>query len=396
VAQEAVPALEPPVTTQDQIANSDAKNIRVLAGPGTGKTWGLQRRVMRLLQAGVETREILAVTFTRAAATSLKNDLGGVGIEAARLIDATTLHSLSFRNLMRLTVLEATGRVPRPILEFEKAPLYADLPNALAGHNYSGSRRKEKAIEAFESAWAQLQDQEPGWPTEEHEQLFHNSLIAWLRFHKAMLIGEVIPTMLSYLRNNPGASPRYQHVLVDEYQDLNRAEQELINELATDGSQLVIGDDDQSIYAFKFAHPEGIIDYTTRFPDTLVLESESCRRCPPLIIDMANALMTHQTNRLTNRVLACFDPEKPQDVATVRWPSVDAEATGVARFVAEYLLKNPEIEPGRVLILAPRRHLGYKIRDALTELGRESRSYFQEQELDDVAAQQHSRFSVCL
>jgi DNA helicase II / ATP-dependent DNA helicase PcrA len=369
------------------MANSAATHIRVLAGPGTGKTYGLQQRVLRLLQDGVGTDDILAVTFTRAAATSLKNDLGGVGIEAARLIEATTLHSLSFRHLMRQNTLSITRRVPRPVLDFERATLLSDLPDILAGENYSGSRRKERAIIAFESAWAQLQHEEPGWPPLEHQRLFHDALIRWLQFHRAMLIGEVIPTMLAYLRNNPDVGPRFPHVLVDEYQDLNRAEQVLIDQLAQNGSQLVIGDDDQSIYKFKHAHPEGIIEYPNRFPGTLSLETEVCRRCPPMIVDMANALMTHQVGRLTNRTLVCADPERPQDVAIVRWPSIDAEATGIAKFVDEYLRRNPEIEPGRVLILAPRRHLGYKVRDALTALHRESRSYFQEQELDDRAAQ---------
>ena len=322
----AAPQDAPQQDAQEQMAASPAQHIRVLAGPGTGKTYGLQRRVVRLLTNGVDTKDILAVTFTRAAATSLKNDLGGVGIEAAKLIDATTLHSLAFGHLMQQQTMDVTGRVPRPILDFERAPLLADLPNSLDGENYSGSRRKETAIRAFESAWAQLQHEEPGWPPLHHQQLFHTALLDWLRFHHAMLIGEVIPTMLSYLRNNPDAGPRYPHVLVDEYQDLNRAEQELVNELSRDGSQLAIGDDDQSIYRFKFAHPEGIVDYAARFPGTLELETEVCRRCPPLIVDMANSLMAHQTNRLTNRMLTCFDPAKPQDVGIVRWPSIDAEA----------------------------------------------------------------------
>lgn len=374
-------------SVQWEIAHDPNTHIRVLAGPGTGKSFGLQHRVARLLGDNVSPADILTVTFTRAAANALRNDLSQIGVAGAELIEARTLHSLCFRGLMREQTMFLTGRVPRPVLDFEREPLLHDLSDLHAGENYSGKRRKTKAIQGFESAWAQLQHEEPGWPSTDHETSFHNELTSWLRFHRAMLIGEVVPTMLSHLRNNPDSGPRFAHVLVDEYQDLNRAEQDLINELARDGAQLVIGDDDQSIYRFKFAHPEGVIEYVNRFDNVLPLETEICRRCPPLIVDMANALMSHQTQRLTERQLECHDPSKHQDVDIVRWPTVEAEARGVAQFIQAYLEQNPEVSPGNTLVLSPRRHIGYLVAEELTAIGRESRSYFQEQELDEFPAQ---------
>ncbi|MEX2247734.1 MAG: ATP-dependent helicase [Dehalococcoidia bacterium] len=382
-------ALQPlsPNSVHWQIANAPDQYIRVLAGPGTGKTFGLQHRVARLLGDGVDASTILAATFTRAAANALRNDLASVGIPAAAQIEARTLHSLCFAALQRQRTMQSTGRVPRPLLDYEREPLLADLPDSFAGVNYSGTRRKERAIRAFEAAWAQLRHEVPGWPGTQHERDFHQALIDWLIFHRAMLIGEVVPTMLAYLRDNPDVGPRYAHTLVDEYQDLNRAEQELVNQLSGSGAQLVIGDDDQSIYTFKFAHPAGIIDYAQRLPGVLPLETDDCYRSPSLVVEMANALMDHQTHRLMPRTLQCVDRERPQDVDVVRWPSLDTEAQGVAKFVDAYLGAHGEIDPGRVLILSPRRQVGYMVRDELTEIGRESRSYFQEQELEDLSAQ---------
>ncbi len=369
------------------IAHADSRHIRVLAGPGTGKTWALQHRVMRLLREGVAANDILAVTFTRAAANSLRNDLALIDVEAAQYIAARTLHSLSFAALRRAKAMELSGRTARPLLDFEHEPLIADLKDCFAGKNYAGKRRKQAAIKAFEAAWAQLQHETPGWPRTAHESEFHNELMRWLLFHRAMLIGEVVPTMLAYLRNNPDDGPRYKHVLVDEYQDLNRAEQELVALLGRGGSHLVIGDDDQSIYKFKYAHPDGIVKYDQRVPDVLSFETEECYRCPLLVTDMANALMARQTNRLTSRTLRCAKPEKAADVDIVRWLSIEAEAQGVARFVDAYLREHPDVDSGKVLVLSPRRHLGYMVRDELTAMGRESRSYFQEQELDELSAQ---------
>lgn len=374
-----------PGSIQWQIANAEDRHVRVLAGPGTGKTVGLQHRVARLLQDGVPPADILAVTFTRAAASSLRNDLLDLGIDKVQNIEARTLHSLAFGTLQRRQAMQLTGRTPRPLLEFELDPLLADLPPQFAGEPYN-KREKRRAIRAFESAWAQLQHQEPGWPEAEHEREFHKQLRRWIEFHRAMLLGEVVPTLLDVLRTDPASQPRYGHVLVDEYQDLNRAEQDLVAELGRNGSHLVIGDSDQSIYSFKFAHPEGILNYNQRFHDVLSFDMTECYRCPPLVVDMANSLLTHQTRRLTQHDLLCANHQRPQDVDVVRWPSIEAEARGVARYVDAYLRAHPDVNPGRVLILSPRRHLGYLVRDELESLGRASKSYFQEQELDDISA----------
>ena len=85
-----------------------------------------------------------------------------------------------------------------------------------------------------------------------------------------MLIGELVPETLRYLRNNPAAPDcaAFSHILVDEYQDLNTAEQELVQLLAGQAQFTIIGDEDQSIYSFKYAHPEGIAEFHARHPDT--------------------------------------------------------------------------------------------------------------------------------
>jgi superfamily I DNA/RNA helicase len=132
--------------------------------------------------------------------------------------------------------------------------------------------------------------------------------LSWLRFHNCILIGELVPETLRYLRDNPN-SPHleaYDHVLVDEYQDLNRAEQELLDHLSNSGNLAIIGDEDQSIYSFKHAHPEGVSGFHQTHLDTHDEDLIDCRRCPTRIVDMANSLISNNQNR-TDRILNHFD-----------------------------------------------------------------------------------------
>src|SRR6516225_12244820 len=124
---------------------------------------------------------------------------------------------------------------------------------------------------------------------------FHTALIDWLRFHRALLIGELVPEALRYLRNNPGCDARsaFDHVIVDEYQDLNRAEQDLIQLLSGNRAIAIVGDVDQSIYRFRHANPDGIQDYNARYPETHDEVLNECRRCPKRVIAIADHLISH-------------------------------------------------------------------------------------------------------
>src|SRR5580692_11017388 len=114
-----LPADSPPYA----IAASVNARIRVVAGPGTGKTFAMKRRVARLLEEGVQPNLMLPVTFTRVAAEDLHRELVGMGVPGCDGLNGVTLHSLTLRVLLRNHVLAATGRTARPLNEYEEAPL---------------------------------------------------------------------------------------------------------------------------------------------------------------------------------------------------------------------------------------------------------------------------------
>ena len=233
--------------------------LRILAGPGTGKTFQLLKKIGKLLESGVAPEKILFCTFTRTVADDLKRELDNSGANGASLIRASTVHAHCFRILAKNEVLEMTDRVPRPLLDYEQRFLLEDLNNGQFGKIDDIRKR----LKAFESAWARLQSEKPGWPRNPKDQEFQRQLLDWLKFHSAMLIGELVPVAFCYLQEHPDSLERstFSHIFVDEYQDLNVAEQELI-QLISESSQLtIVGDEDQSIYGFKYADPDGIVSF---------------------------------------------------------------------------------------------------------------------------------------
>jgi DNA helicase II / ATP-dependent DNA helicase PcrA len=365
--------------------------LRVVAGPGTGKTFALMRRVARLIENGVGPGNILAVTFTRTSARDLVDQLQRLRIPGAEQVVARTLHSLSFSILHHSAVFEVTARHPRVLLGHERDMLVCDLKAA-----FGGKRKVEELTKAFEAYWAKLQHEQPGFPSDPVEQRFDRALRDWLRFHGAMLVGELIPLAYRFIVDNPlsPSIPRYSRILVDEYQDLNRADQGLIDALALPTSEVtVVGDEDQSIYGFRYAHPEGITQYDRTHANTHDEVLEECRRCPARVVEMAASLI-QENPRARASVLRARAGNPLGDVTIVQHASLKDEAQSIAKFVEHYLDSHLEIEPGQVLILATRRIIGYAIRDAVNARAAEgarrwtSQSFFAEECLETLAARE--------
>jgi superfamily I DNA/RNA helicase len=366
-----------------EFAAAEEAAVRALAGPGTGKTFALLRRTARLLEEGCPANRLLVLTFARTAAQDLVRALQGIEGGAAEEVRVGTLHSFCFSLLGRERVLAATGRAPRILLEFERNLLVLDLEGAFP----PGIRERDELRRAFEAAWARLQTDAPGEPIAGLDQSFQDALLASLRWHKAMLIGEVVPIALSYLRNNPQAPERsaFLHVLVDEYQDLNRAEQAVVDLLSGETNVAVIGDDDQSIYSFKWANPEGIRNFDGDHPGTHDVQFTECRRCPARVVTMAQTLIQRNPGRL--RAALHASPGNPLgEIHHVQWTSVEDEAAGIAEFVAYHVLTRG-VDPGSCLILAPSRRVGYAIRDAIRGRGVPIHSFFREEAVESEAAQ---------
>ena len=371
-----------PNTPAHKIASSNNARVRVVAGPGTGKSFAMKRRVARLLEEGVKPSAILPVTFTRVAAEDLHRELIGMNVPNCDKLNGTTLHSLALKILMRNDVLRATRRAPRPLNDFEIAPLISDLMR-----EHGGKRNIEKMRMAYEAAWARLQHDQPGGATSPADIAYQTDLVAWLRFHEAMLIGEVVPQLYQYLYTNPAAKERaeYKHILVDEYQDLNRAEQGVIDMLSGEAEVCIVGDDDQSIYSFRHAHPDGIQEWLSTNTDVDDVGLDECRRCPTQVVDMANHLISHNTCRPVSRQLSPIPVNGDGNIQIIQYPSIDKEVAGISKIVTDLLANGTPA--GDILILTQSRAFGKPLYEALIKSGTPTKSYYSETELSHIYAQ---------
>lgn len=352
----------------------------------------MKRRVARLLEEGQNPRRVLAVTFTRNAASELVSDLHELGVDGCKEVRTSTLHSFCFAVLNQSSVFPLLRRVPRPVvsymksgcLQFEAAMILNDLG---IDERFRPKRTCTESILAFEAAWARRQTDSPGEPRSQEDRDLERALKGWLRFHDAVLVGELVPLTLQYLQQNPAAREltAFDHVLVDEYQDLNRAEQELLDKLAAESAEAVVGDANQSIYSFRYANPEAIDQFDCRHPETHDEKLAECRRCPTRVVAMANRLMEANPKSEATRLQPRADnPEG--EVHVIQWASSEEETVGVAAYV-EHLVESKRFPPEEIMILCPRREIGYRIRDHLVDAAVPAHSFFHEEALDSGAAQ---------
>ena len=362
-----------------KIASEVNGRIRVLAGPGTGKSFAMKRRIGRLLEEGISPSKILPVTFTRVSAQDLHRELVGMGVPGCDQLEATTLHRLCLRCLHKNSVFKVMNRHARPLNKFELDPMISDLML----EEGRGKKDIKELLEAFEAAWARLQDDEPGYAIKPEDAAFETKLISWLDFHKCILIGEVVPLFYRFLRGNPQADERteYSHILVDEYQDLNKAEQGVIQLMADHAEVCIVGDDDQSIYSFKHAHPQGIRNWIDENSEAADIGLKECHRCPKLIVEMANHLIAKNSGHMAERQLIAMPQNGKGDVQIVQYKTLADEISGVSKYITELI--NRGIPPGDILVLAQSKHIGTPIFETITKAGiKKVRNEYSESELN--------------
>ncbi len=292
--------------------------LLIVAGAGSGKTKALTTRVAYLLAArGVQPGEILAITFTNKAAGEMKERVAALVGGRARVMWVLTFHSACVRILRAeakklgftssFSIYDAADAqrlmtlVCRDLdLDPKRFPArslsnqVSDLKNELVDYETARDNAETVGQKQVAEVYATYQSR--------------------LREANALDFDDLIMTTVSLLQAFPDVAEhyrrRFRHVLVDEYQDTNHAQYVLVRELCGAGQQgvvppaelCVVGDADQSIYAFRGADIRNILDFETDYPDATTVLLEQNYRSTQTILSAANAVIARNPGRTDKRL----------------------------------------------------------------------------------------------
>ncbi len=341
------------------VLESNSKRICVIAGPGTGKTKGiLLPKVEALLAAGVPPEQILLLSFSRLSALDLKSRVKGK-------VPASTVHSLGLAFLLSENSHGIRDRVETIVLEFEENTLICDLKIQFPGTRKADLRQM---LKKYKAGWATAQ-QDSVLEEDDEQRRFKAAVMNWLKEHRAALLGEIMYSGVELIKQlgKTGILEKVKYVLVDEYQDLNKLEQEFVARLAESTELLlVVGDPDQSIYSFKFAHPDGIVEFKKTAEAHFL---EYCMRCGKAIVDFANQLLVQASPGRTDlpkgsSISGNGSIDMPRPFRTE-----DEEFAYVLASILDKLSKGAKAED--ILVLFPKKPLADKFLRFVEEKGKQ-------------------------
>jgi DNA helicase-2/ATP-dependent DNA helicase PcrA len=281
--------------------------ILVLAGAGSGKTRVLTSRIARLIDVeGVDPRQILAVTFTNKAAGEMRERIGRLlGSEPAGMW-AGTFHAIGARMLRAAAPL--VQRTPAFTI-YDSDDSLSVVKRLMERHDISTKQVSPRTIQAV------ISDAKNALvPPAEFERLamdpiakaasqVYRSLGEALQLANAADFDDLLVLPVRMLQQHPEKLEQYRrrfrYILVDEYQDTNRAQYQLIKLLGGEhGNVCVVGDDDQSIYGWRGADIRNILDFQKDFPGATVVRLEENYRSTPQILELANVVIRANTSRM--------------------------------------------------------------------------------------------------
>ncbi len=298
--------------------------LLVLAGAGSGKTRVLTYRIAHLLATRQALpSEILAITFTNKAAGEMKERVERLVGGVARVMWVMTFHSACAR------ILRADARrlgYKRAFTIYDEADSLRMIKRCVADAGVDPKRFAPRAIKnAISRAKSQLVD------AEEYAQAqgsyFEENVADVYRLYErrmleanAMDFDDLLVRTVNLLELFPDVRERYRKafkwVLVDEYQDTNRAQYRLLQLIAGEHRNLtVVGDEDQSVYAFRHADIRNILDFERDFPDAAIVRLEENYRSTGTILDAANAVIANNTERLGKRLWTGIGRGDPVTIA---------------------------------------------------------------------------------
>jgi DNA helicase-2/ATP-dependent DNA helicase PcrA len=279
--------------------------LLIVAGAGSGKTRVLTHRIAHLIDTGVSPFAILAITFTNKAADEMKSRVAALVGPVASKMWVSTFHSACVRILRRdadrlgyrksFTIYDQADAVR--LVGYILRDLNIDpkrFPPRTVHATISAAKNDLVSVDEYANAARTIYDRRIADVYREYQK----RLLA----ASAMDFDDLLTVTVELFRRCPDVLEhyrhRFQHVMVDEFQDTNRAQNELVTLLAAEHRNIcVVGDSDQSIYRFRGADIRNILEFENSFPDATVIVLEQNYRSTQTILDAANAVIANNQLR---------------------------------------------------------------------------------------------------
>ena len=295
----------------EAVVNTEGANL-VIAGAGSGKTKVLTHKIAYLIdEKNVKPWDILAITFTNKAANEMKQRVENLVGEIARDMWIGTFHSICVRILRKF--IDRLG-YERTFIIFDTTDQKSLMKQVLKAKNIDDKMFSEKSV-LYEISNAKNEMLEPeqyalrtnGDYRKEVISELYASYQKRLKENNALDFDDIINLTIKILEENKDVLDYYvekfKYILVDEYQDTNKAQFKLISLLASKyGNITVVGDNDQGIYKFRGADITNILNFEKDFPGSKVIKLEQNYRCTQNILNIANEVIKNNKNKYEKKL----------------------------------------------------------------------------------------------
>ena len=360
----------------------------VIAGAGSGKTRTITYRIANMLDKGIPQSAILALTFTNKAAREMANRVKELVGRKLPMLTVSTFHAFGVRVLResishlgykenfsiydqadKMALIKETARSlkidPAELNLYDLANLFSDIKTGRA------------RWDADSSQYSPIYDE-------------YNEL---LKLYNAVDFDDLIVLPIKLFKEKPDVlekyRKRYRYIMVDEFQDTSKIQYDLVYLLAKESRNIcVVGDDDQSIYSWRGANYENIVQFEKDFPEVKEIKLEQNYRSTGTILDAANSIISHNTKRKKKNLWSKSGEGNPIELS---YPDNEIKE---AQFIAEtitLLRMQDDLSYGDFGILVRTNSLTTAIEDALLMNGipyavSGGQSFFQRKEIKDIIA----------
>ncbi|MBN3034006.1 MAG: UvrD-helicase domain-containing protein [Bacteroidales bacterium] len=377
--------------------------VMVLAGAGSGKTRALTYRVAHLLGLGVDPFRVLALTFTNKAAREMRTRIVQlIGGDVARNVWMGTFHSI-FARILRTEAsrigypshfsiydTDDCKRLIKSIIKEQNLNDKVYAPGWVLSRISGAKTNLITAREYFDNEELRVQDQLAGKPRFAEIYQWYDKRC---RKASAMDFDDLLLNMYILLVEYADLLVKYQnrfrYILVDEYQDTNHAQYMILKKLAANDENIcVVGDDAQSIYAFRGANIQNILNFKKDYPDARVFKLEQNYRSTRIIVQAANSIIKNNREQIFKEIWT--ENEEGQRIRVFRAASDTEEGLLVAQSIFEQKM-NLQLPNHAFAVLYRTNAQSRALEEALRKLNIPYRiygglSFYQRKEIKDILA----------